>query len=246
VHHALTHLVQPGPNGEEEESFLTAYAVGKAGEIFPEGAGRLMRAGAKVLFLMHYHAGTHDVRDRTRLGLTFYPRGYVPKFVQTSAMVAASAELDIPPGASEVRFDAYSRLSTPAKLTGFQPHMHHRGKAMCLEAIVPPAMDVVPISCARFSFNWQLAYHFADEPAPVLPAGTLLHVIGWHDNSAANSANPDPRNWVGDGGRTIDEMSFAWVNYYALTDEQYRDELDARAAESQIRSNRLQRGTGQP
>ena len=45
-----------------------------------------------------------------------------------------------------------------------------------------------------------------------LPAGTVLHVIGWHDNSSANRYNPDPRNWVGFGNRSIDDMSFAWMS----------------------------------
>jgi hypothetical protein len=222
VHHALAHLVQEGDDGDEEESFLSGYAVGKTGDIFPDGAGRLMKTGARILFLMHYHGAKQDVRDRTRIGLTFYPNGYVPRFVQHSAMVGGASDLDIPPGAKDVRFDAYSKLPRAARLTGFQPHMHNRGKAMCLEAIVPPDMDILPISCARFSFSWQLVYNYADEAAPLLPAGTLLHIIGWHDNSAANRSNPDPRNWVGEGGRTIDEMNFAWVNYYSLTDDQYR------------------------
>jgi hypothetical protein len=39
----------------------------------------------------------------------------------------------------------------------------------------------------------------------------VIHIIGWHDNSAANRLNPDPRNWVGWGSRTIDDMSFAHV-----------------------------------
>ena len=99
--------------------------------------------------------------------------------------------------------------------------MHRRGKALCVEAILP-SMIVRPISCVdRFNADWQLVYHYADAAAPLLPAGTILHVIGWHDNSAGNPNNPDPRNWAGDGGRTIDEMSFAWVSYYTLSDEEY-------------------------
>ena len=29
----------------------------------------------------------------------------------------------------------------------------------------------------------------------------------WHDNTAANKNNPDPRQWVGQGARTVDEMA---------------------------------------
>jgi hypothetical protein len=55
----------------------------------------------------------------------------------------------------------------------------------------------------------------------------VLHVITWHDNSPSK-ANPDPRNWVGSGNRTIDEMGFAWITWYDYTDEDYKVELEAR------------------
>ena len=57
----------------------------------------------------------------------------------------------------------------------------------------------------------------------------MLHVITWHDNSASKG-NPDPRNWVGSGQRTIDEMGFAWITWHDYTDDEYKAELDARKA----------------
>jgi len=44
----------------------------------------------------------------------------------------------------------------------------------------------------------------------------------------AEQGNPDPRNWVGSGQRTIDEMGFAWITWYDMTDEEYKAEFDAR------------------
>jgi hypothetical protein len=61
-----------------------------------------------------------------------------------------------------------------------------------------------------------------------VPAGTILHVITWHDNSSANKANHDPKNWVGDGQRTIDEMGFAWIGWYDLTEAEYKQQLAER------------------
>ena len=109
--------------------------------------------------------------------------------------------LDIPAGATDVRHDGYFKLEKPSRLISFQPHMHARGKALCIEAILP-TMTVQPINCVkRFNSDWQLIYNYADDSAPLLPAGTILHVVTWHDNSSANPNNPDPRNWVGGGGR---------------------------------------------
>jgi hypothetical protein len=84
-------------------------------------------------------------------------------------------------------------------------------------------MKVEQFNCvSRFNFGWQITYNYADDSAPLLPAGTILHVINWHDNSAKNPWNPDPRNWVGYGERTNDEMSKSWINFYYMSDDEYK------------------------
>ena len=81
-----------------------------------------------------------------------------------------------------------------------------------------------------FNFNWHNAYVYADGAAPLLPRGTILKLTAWHDNTAANRANPDPDVWVGYGDRTVDEMAHAWVNVTYFTDEDYEAEVAARDA----------------
>ena len=127
-----------------------------------------------------------------------------------------------------MRSDGYTRFNKPGKLTAFQPHMHTRGKRQCIELIYPDN-KTEQINCADWSFNWHIVAVYADDAAPIYPAGTVLHVISWHDNSASK-ANPDARNWVGSGQRTIDEMGFAWITWYDLTDDEYKTEFDARKA----------------
>ena len=64
-----------------------------------------------------------------------------------------------------------------------------------------------------------------DDVAPLLPKGTMLKVTSWHNNTASNIYNPDPSNWAGFGQRSIDDMSFAWVSYVWLTDEDFARHL---------------------
>ena len=64
----------------------------------------------------------------------------------------------------------------------------------------------------------------------MLPAGTVIHVSTWHDNSESLRVNPDPRNNVVYGQRTIDEMSFAWVSYYYIDEAEYKARVAARNA----------------
>ena len=122
-------------------------------------------------------------------------------------------------------------LPQAARLLSFQPHMHNRGKAECLEAIYPNGR-VETLSCAKFRFNWHLNYVYADEAAPLLPKGTVLIFTAWHDNTTGNPNNPDPKQWVGWGDRTVDEMAHAWVDVTYLDQEEFDRLLAERKARS--------------
>jgi hypothetical protein len=105
--------------------------------------------------------------------------------------------------------------------------MHTRGVKQCLELIYPDNKTEM-INCSNFDFAWHIVHVYADEVAPIYPAGTILHVISWHDNSPASKGNMDPRNWAGSGNRTIDEMGFAWISWYDMSQEEYQAAFDAR------------------
>ena len=237
VHHAHNYMIPPGAGetgqGMEREETLNEYSAGKPGDVFPDGSGRLIKAGTKIHFNLHYHAVGEQITDQFKVGMTFYPKGYVPKHLQLSGQFDQSqiaGGLDIPAGADSVRTDMYHRFNKPVTLTGFQPHMHDRGKRECLEAIYPDGKTEM-LNCANFNFGWALVYEWADDAAPILPAGSILHVINWHDNSSKNPANPDPTNWVGSGARTIDEMSFVWLFFYEMPEDEYKQVVAERRAQ---------------
>jgi hypothetical protein len=144
-----------------------------------------------------------------------------------SAGGLANHDLDIPAGDDNVRVDAYSVMSKPSRIVSFEPHMHASGKRMCLEAILPSGVRQT-INCAGYDHNWVKVYLYEDDSAPLLPANTILHAIGWYDNSAKNPRNAEPRNWKGFGNRSIEDMMFNLGKYVALTEEEYQAELAAR------------------
>ena len=245
IHHIRTSIVEPDAgtrhSGQldgnvalevgEQGVFLNEYAVGKGGDMFPDGSGRLIKAGTKINFQFHLHSSGVETPANVALGLKLYPKGYVPKHVITSLTVGVN-EIDLRPRETNVRSDGYMPLIKPARLLSFQPHMHNRGKAECLEAIYPNGKTEM-LSCSRFLFNWHLNYVYADDAAPLLPAGTILHSIMWHDNSAENKFNPDPDAQITWGERTIDEMGSAWLSYYYMSDEDFKKETAARKAKQQ-------------
>ncbi|MEE2790921.1 MAG: hypothetical protein VX453_04755 [Acidobacteriota bacterium] len=228
VHHAVTSMEDPDSE-EGDYNFLNEYALGKNGDIFPDGTGRLIKAGAKIKFNMHYAAIGVEVTDRTRVGIQFYPKGVVPERKLISAHVGDDEDLDIPAGESNVRHDGFYRLKENAHITAFQAHLHNLGKRQCLGAILPDDTKQI-LSCADWDFGWHIVYNYEDTVAPLLPKGTLLHVTSWHDNSEANRWNDDPTNWAGFGQRSSDEMSFSWVSWYELNDEAFEQEVADRQA----------------
>jgi hypothetical protein len=230
VHHAASSMIFPSDGGDDRGGFLNEYAIGKNADIFPEEAGRLIKVGTKLRVNMHYHSIGEEIRDQTSIGLKFFPRGYTPKYSVVTQHVGDSFEesIDIPAGESNARTDGYFTLPQAAIVQSFQPHMHNRGKRMCVEAILPTGA-IETLSCAKHNFAWMIVYNYADEVTPILPKGTILHVIGWHDNSAANKYNPDPRNWVGFGNRSVDDMSFAWMSFHYMSDDEYKTRLQERS-----------------
>jgi hypothetical protein len=241
VHHVTTsmkHEDDADDSGDNVQGvFLNEYALGKNADIFPEGAGRLIKAGTKINFNLHLHSVGQETPANVALGLKLYPAGYHPKYAETTEKVGDPKDLDIPANTDGARFDAYNTLTKPARLLSFQPHMHNRGKASCMEAIYPGGHKVEMLSCvSRYQFAWHLVYLYADDDQPLLPAGTILHITSWYDNSTGNKFNPDADNTITYGQRTIDEMGGAWISYYSLSEEEYKQQVEARKAKLALAS----------
>ncbi len=234
THHALAYLQQeePGSNtGVVTQGLLMEWAVNKNYDIYRPNTGKLLLPGSRIWWEMHYHAVGEEIRDHVELAVYLYPKGQEPKYrtVLTAFPAtpgnAAMGQLDIPPN-TVAQTEGYQVLRAPARLENFQPHMHLRGKAMLLEAILPDGTKRTLSYVDHFNFNWMTNYIYADDAAPVLPKGTIIHTVAWHDNTTNNKNNPDPDQWVGWGDRTVDEMAHAWVNVTYISDEDYQEYLN--------------------
>jgi hypothetical protein len=235
THHALAQLVQDEPGLRLAEvddpaarrdgpGLLMEWAMGKNYDIYRPNAGKLLLPGARIRWEIHYHAVGEEVQDHVELAVYLYPKGVVPKYrtrLMALQAMPAPGTLDIPPN-TIAETQGFHVLKEPARLENFQPHMHLRGKAMAMEAILPDGSTRMLSYVNNFNFNWMNNYIYADDAAPVLPKGTMLRVTAWHDNTSANPNNPDPNQWVGWGDRTIDEMAHAWVNVTYITEEDYK------------------------
>ena len=243
-HHILANLYQDESNapsaqvkvsagngnfgaGGAGSGLLMEWAIGKGYDIYRPGTGKLLMPGARIRWEYHVHASGEEVKDHPQLAVYFYPEGETPKYRTYLTLFGAtgagnSARLDIPPN-TVAESQGFHVLRSAARLENFQPHMHLRGKAMLMEAILPDGTIQTLSFVDHFNFNWMTNYIYADDDAPVLPKGTIIHITAWHDNTTANPNNPDPNQWVGYGDRTVDEMAHAWVNVTYITDDDYKE-----------------------
>ena len=228
THHALASLeqVEPGADPADRASgpgLLMEWAIGKTYDIYRPGSGKLLEPGAKIRWEVHYHAVGEKVTDHVELAIFLYTKGYVPEHrtrLQLFTAYKTNNDLDIPPN-SIAATQAFHVLKSAARIENFQPHMHLRGTAMSMEAILPDG-EVRMLSFVKdFNFNWMNNYIYADDAAPVLPKGTVLRITAYYDNTDKHKGNPDPDQWIGYGDRTIDEMGHAWVNVTNLSDADY-------------------------
>ena len=230
MHHVLANLVQSENSPEDAfagPGLLMEWAVGKNFDIYRENSGKLLLPGAKIRWELHLHAVGEQIRDHAELAVYLYPKGQEPKNrVRLQSFWAfpifGGAGLDISPNSLSSTV-GYHVLPHPARLENFQPHMHLRGKAMEMAAILPTGETQILSYVNNFNFNWMTNYIYTDDAAPVLPAGTVIKITAWYDNTRANPNNPDPDQWVGFGDRTVDEMGHAWVNVTYLSDQDYKD-----------------------
>src|SRR5580704_17404623 len=245
THHALARLQQPedmakelftnDPNVSGVGLFME-WAVGKSGDEMRPDSGRLMLPGSKIVWEMHYHAIGEEVSAHTELAVWYYPKGEEPKHREVLALfntfsgnVPGARSLDIAPN-QVTTTESFVTLRQNARIENFQANMHLRGKGMSMEAIYANGRREMLSQVTDFNFNWHNMYIYADDAAPLLPKGTILHFVAWYDNTAGNRSNPDPDQWVGWGDRTVDEMGHAWLNITYYKDEDFKAEVAKRAA----------------
>jgi hypothetical protein len=238
THHAVAYLAQDEPSSAgdgsvpanpslanvERRGMLMEWAVGKQYDMYRPNTGKLLMPGGQISWDIHIHAVGETIRDHVELGVWLYPKGQEPKYrTNLTAFQGRSGRfLDIEPNTVS-KNEGFTVLSRPARIENFQPHMHFRGKAMMVEAILPDGTVQTVSYVPNFNFNWMTNYIYADEAAPVFPKGTTIHVTSWHDNTTANANNPDHDQWVGYGDRTVDEMCHAWMNVTYISDEDYKE-----------------------
>jgi peroxiredoxin len=217
VHHLVVFVVPPDQKDARNTiDFLAAYAPGMPPRILPEGAAKLVPAGSKLMFQVHYTPRGTPQTDRSEIGLTFADPKSIRK--EMTAIAAVNMGLRIPAGNADFPAIAEHRFDQDTLIYSLLPHMHLRGKSFRFEAAYPDGRRETLLDVPRYEFEWQNVYVLS-EPK-LMPEGTVLHCLARYDNSEANPSNPDPKKTVTWGEQTRDEMLVGYVEV-ALADQDF-------------------------
>ncbi|MFM1897068.1 MAG: hypothetical protein RLZZ385_2142 [Pseudomonadota bacterium] len=249
IHHANSSVEVMNEHGEwERYGQLTEYAMGKWGEAIPEGVCRTLPANARISWDIHIFPGGLGATapgalledNVVEIGMWLHPEGYedVVKYKQDLSLYGLSpsqGEMVIPPH-GYLMTQGFHSFDHPVRIDSFQPHGHLRMRAASLEIFYPDTGRTEEISqISNWSATWHHSHIYNPDVAPLLPAGAVLIIKQWYDNTADNPNNPDPDQFVVGGSRTADEMSHAWIAVTHLDQEGY-DKLLAERKDKEQRA----------
>jgi hypothetical protein len=237
-HHMTYSSVQLGERGSADElaSSWPIHEVGRNADIFPPEAGRLLQANsALALTAGHIHANGRETKGHLEFAFKLFPTGYKPVFRRSTLRLGNGIDIDVKPNQPNQELHAYATLQEHTKIIAFEPHLHAPGVRMCLEAIW--GHNIQTLNCVGYDHNWVKQYVYEDDAAPLLPKGTIVHLIGFLDTTPANRNPADPRNWAGGGRRSIANMFIDLGYSVALTEEQFQSEMAKRRKNMKSRND---------
>jgi hypothetical protein len=213
---------------------LSEYAYGKLGEVVPPDACRVAPVNSKVHWSIHYYPdGNRVENDQVEVGIWYHDESFdreaaYPQDLRSYAL--QGGDFDIPPH-GKLMTQGFHSFDHPVRLDSWQPHLHLRGVAMAMEVFYPETGRREVLSQAsNWNAGWNLSHIYEEGHQPLIPAGAVLILTGWYDNTENNPRNPDPDQWVAMGQRTTDEMSHAWIAITHLDEEGYQRMLAEREA----------------
>jgi hypothetical protein len=205
------------------------HEVGRNADVFPERGGRLLPANSALsLANSHLHSNGRETVGRLEFGFTFFPVGYEPEYTRRGPRLGNGIDIDVAANEAGQEFHNFITLEEHTKIIAFEPHLHAPGYRMCIEAIW--GHNQFTLNCVGYDHNWVKQYIYEDNAAPLLPKGTILHVVGFLDTTADNSNVADARNWAGGGRRSVSNMFIDLGYSVILTEEQFQAEMAERRA----------------
>ncbi|MCX8080997.1 MAG: T9SS type A sorting domain-containing protein [Bacteroidia bacterium] len=239
VHHVLlgadtSQQMPPGiyPNCTSSGKIgLGGYVPGQGPVVFPSTGqhkmGMLLPKNSKIIFQMHYPAGSFGQWDSTQVRFYFYPVNETNVRVMYVVPLLQNWQLAIQPNTIITYTNKCQpngqfvncQFLFPVSVFGTFPHSHLLCKNLVNYAF--SGTDTVKlIRINRWDFHWQGFYTF--KKMKKVPAGYKWVASHTYDNTSSNPNNPNnPPQLVTSGEATTDEMLFDsfYLTFYQNGDE---------------------------
>jgi hypothetical protein len=246
VHHANSTFQRADDEGgfEATGDRASEYAMGKLGELIPEGVCRIAPANSFIAWDIHLFPGGLGSAaanavlpgNQVEMGLWLHPADYQYEYKQDLALYGIrEGELVMKPHGTAMT-QGFQTFDHPVRIDSFQPHGHLRLRSASLEILYPETGRIEVISMvSNWSAVWHQSHIYTSDSAPLVPAGAVLIMKQWYDNTEGNPNVVDADMWVDGGSRTADEMSHAWIAVTHLDEEGYQELLEQRQANQERR-----------
>jgi hypothetical protein len=212
VHHIVIYVRDPREARPKRQDIgtglLGALSPGMTPFIAQPGTAKLIKAGANLVFQMHYTPSGKATKDRSMVGLKF-AKTPINKVITTTA--SWDARFTIPPQAENYEVKASWVADEDVTIWSLMPHMHLRGKDYLYRATYPDGRSEILLSVPNYDFGWQV-YYYPKKPIRI-PKGTKIETVAHYDNSTKNPQNPDPSKSVRFGEQTWEEMMNGFFDY---------------------------------
>ncbi|WP_406695584.1 redoxin family protein [Singulisphaera sp. Ch08] len=220
VHHANLAYNKLGER-PRQENFITGRVPGGDPMVLDDGTAYLIPKGSVLGLQIHYTTTGKAERVRLSVGLKF-PRTVVRKQLQHRQVY--TTRFEIPPFAPAHPVSASRQLNFDATGVGLFAHMHVRGKDMTFLARHPNGLTDTLLLIPNYQFDWQQSFRWTPGTKK-FPKGTTFEVLAHFDNSEFNPFNPDPKQTVGNGDQTFNEMMYGFY-FYTRDDEDLALSID--------------------
>src|SRR4029077_1956805 len=163
----------------EGGSVLGSYLPGRGPDFAPEGTAKLLPAGAKITFNIHYSNTTGEAQiDRTQAAFKFAP---APPERPFHRIDLSNLLFEIPAGAENQQVSECHTFDKDIVLYSLTAHMHFRGKDMRFDLVRPDDSRETLLDVPHYSFQWQQNYRFKN-PRPGEKGRRLSITADHHDS----------------------------------------------------------------
>ncbi|MCC2547946.1 T9SS type A sorting domain-containing protein [Hymenobacter sp. BT175] len=196
------------------ESNWAGWVPGMTARLAPNGLGKKLYRGAKILLQVHYGPTALTQKDSSVVNI-FFSRQPVQRYIQTLPMtplqITVGGTFVIPAGQLKT-FRAEYRMPADASLISVLPHAHLLGKSWKVWGVKPTGDTIPIIKINDWDFNWQGSYRLPN--LVKIPANTRIFAEATYDNRASNPRNPfNPPQTVSWGEETTAEMFLCYFDF---------------------------------